>query len=382
MRSSWALLAAGLAILAFSGCDESGGTVKTKADAASAQTPVTAAVAPAPAAVPSQAEIPPQARALQDTVADLPATPTTAKRTLDGIFDNNHAAGDPALVSYHPTRPTVTAPPQADIDAKRKQVQAAYANTPLHRSGKGDQPVAGTLPAVPLPSPTDAAGDANVRGGGATLVAFDAYLRDTFGEAGKVFSRAFWGAAASRSAPVHQNPTRVTIHHTDGPQTMTVDQSRATVKSIQEFHQRSEKLGGREWADIGYHFLIDGGGNVFEGRHADVIGAHVWQHNTNNIGIANIGDYNRDQLTEAQKTTLKRLIVFLALKYHTDPRQSGFIEGHHHFTQNDTDCPGKNVDAFLPELRRLVGEDAVAVISQGTGFVPLLVSDAPSSPSA
>src|SRR5206468_2171048 len=102
---------------------------------------------------------------------------------------------------------------------------------------------------------------------------------------------------------------------TDGHPRTQLSDSIEEVRGIQAFHQGPE----RGWADIGYHFVIDGAGRVFEGRHADVLGAHAGGANMDNIGIAMMGDYNRDQLSADQKTALRRLITFLALRYRVDP---------------------------------------------------------------
>lgn len=364
------MLSATLFGLAVSGCGDDKGAVKTKRKDITPQAqPAEGPPQPQPASTRTDAALPAPAQGLKDAVANLPADPVTRKRGLDQIFDRTQpvTAGTSAL-GYAPAE--VRAPTQAEIDAKRAVVQAAYRGD--RRGQSGDAPRAGTLPGVPLPDPSSAAGDPDVRAGGGAIVAFDAYMRDVLHEPGKVFSRAFWGARRSKSGDVAQRPTRVTIHHTDGKQTMTIEESARAVKNIQDFHQGPE----RGWADIGYHFLVDGGGNVFEGRHADVLGAHTYAHNDGNLGIANLGNYERDQVTDAQKTTLVRLITFLALKYNIDPRQNGFIHGHHDFTQNNTDCPGKNLDRFVKgELPGLVVQDAATLLAKnGKGFVPVLIT--------
>ena len=52
-------------------------------------------------------------------------------------------------------------------------------------------------------------------------------------------------------------PTHVTVHHTEGPQTMTASATAAAVKNIQSYHMANTD-GRHGWDDIGYHFLIDG----------------------------------------------------------------------------------------------------------------------------
>lgn len=233
----------------------------------------------------------------------------------------------------------------------------------------GDVPAPGTLPAVQLPRADPSAG---ARGGGPVLAAFDAFQRATYSDVTGVFSRSAWGAAARRGRDVAHHPSRVTVHHTDGHPRTALSDAIEEVRGIQRFHMNE-----RGWADIGYHFVIDGAGRVFEGRRADVLGAHAESANMNNIGIALMGDYNRDRLNDDQKTTLRRLITFLALRYRTDPSQRGFIQPHMHY--NNTDCPGKNVVGFLDELRREVDGETSTLVNGGRpddarpSFEPLAV---------
>ncbi|GFS90446.1 peptidoglycan recognition protein [Trichonephila clavipes] len=51
---------------------------------------------------------------------------------------------------------------------------------------------------------------------------------------------------------------------------------------------------GQEWVDIGYHFVIGGDGLVYEGRPWFKMGAHTKYHNRKSIGIAFLGDYDKD----------------------------------------------------------------------------------------
>lgn len=203
-------------------------------------------------------------------------------------------------------------------------------------------------PDLRLPSGAVAA-DGSARGAGPTLAQYDAFQRVSglFSRAFDVVSRAGWGAQAPRSDPGSQNPTKVTVHHTDGSQPVELAESIRVVKNIQHDHRNiADKRKGGRWADIGYHFLIDGAGRVFEGRHAEVIGAHAGGgNNMNNVGISLMGDFNKQQMTAPQRDSLVRLVTFLSIKYRRDPSANGFIESHSHY--GDTDCPGRNVLAFL-----------------------------------
>ena len=94
-----------------------------------------------------------------------------------------------------------------------------------------------------------------------------------------IISRAKWGARAPRSrARVSWRDRReLIVHYSEGPTTQSV-------RSIQDFH-----MDGRGWADIGYNFLVDVKGRIYEGRGWLVQGSHAPGHNTSGIGVCMIG---------------------------------------------------------------------------------------------
>jgi len=175
-------------------------------------------------------------------------------------------------------------------------------------------------------------------------------------------------------------PTRVTVHHTEGPQTMTEAQTAAAVKNIQYYHMQGRAAEGKDvWDDIGYHFLIDGSGRVAEGRPAETLGAHAGGANANNIGISMMGNFNKQTPTPEQIESLTRLVTFLAVKYGENPSAEGFLEPHRHY--NNTDCPGKNMMAILKSLQDSVNRRTTQLISTlksapSGQFVPVAVADA------
>jgi hypothetical protein len=201
-----------------------------------------------------------------------------------------------------------------------------------------------------------------------------------FADAAPILSRAGWGAVKRKGTAVAMHPTHVTVHHTQGPQTMTEAQTVAAVKSVQYYHMVGRGREGKDtWDDIGYHFLIDGSGRVAEGRPAETLGAHAGGANQDNIGISMMGDFNRQQPTAAQIESLTRLVTFLAIKYGQNPSRQGFLEPHRHY--DNTDCPGKNMMSILDALRRSINDRTQAVTARLSGagkdeFVPVTVTDA------
>lgn len=103
------------------------------------------------------------------------------------------------------------------------------------------------------------------------------------------------------------------------------------------------------WACVGYHYVIRRDGTVEEGREEDVIGAHVSGHNENSLGICLAGGVSEkdvsipeDNFTEAQKASLKKLLLDLRKKY---PKAR--IQGHRDFPGVKKACPSFEVKDWL-----------------------------------
>ena len=108
-----------------------------------------------------------------------------------------------------------------------------------------------------------------------------------------IVPRLSWGADESirRGPPSYAADVRFAIvHHTAGRNDYTRAEAPAIVKGIQLFHVQ-----GNGWNDIGYNFLVDRFGTIYEGRFGgvdrNVIGAHALGFNTESVGIALLGTY-------------------------------------------------------------------------------------------
>jgi hypothetical protein len=157
-------------------------------------------------------------------------------------------------------------------------------------------------------------------------------------------SRASWGAHPPKQDYTPDSYVKITLHHTDGPQTTTLARSKQEVLFIQEFHQN-----GRGWNDIAYHFLVDGAGNVFEGRPEGTLGAHTKNNNTGNLGIAMLGTHHPpkdDPITRAKEDAVGALGRYAVEKYAIDP---SLLKGHRDY--KSTDCPGDLGYARLQALK-------------------------------
>ena len=167
----------------------------------------------------------------------------------------------------------------------------------------------------------------------------------------KIISRAEWGARNPKyDYSNHPYFNKMTLHHSAGWAATTLEEGKAAVKSIQEFHQD-----GRGWSDIGYHFLVDMGGNIYQGRPETVLGAHVGGANTGNIGVCILGCYHPpetsiscyDEMTYSSEQSLIQLYAWISDTYGVEPK---LLKGHRDYF-GTTSCPGNNVWSKLPELR-------------------------------
>jgi hypothetical protein len=116
---------------------------------------------------------------------------------------------------------------------------------------------------------------------------------------------------------------------------------------------------GRGWGDIGYHFVIDDEGKIYEGRAGGpgVIGAQVYCNNTGTIGIALMGNFELQRPTLAQIRSLRLLTATLLEVYDLEPAQSVVFHGRllprvvGHSDLEATSDPGPYLRELLPQVR-------------------------------
>lgn len=176
-----------------------------------------------------------------------------------------------------------------------------------------------------------------------------------------VLARSAWAPAPPREVRP-TDPARITYHHTDTPTTFTVEDSRRRIRSIYDDHM-TRRDGAERWVDIGYNYIVDGAGNVFEGRGAEVQGSHTNDQNPGNVGISLIGDYQALPVPKLQEHAAIQLAGALADEYRMDTSASNFVLGHKENTGARTACPGQRVMDLLPRWRGDVREQ-VRLIAQ------------------
>jgi hypothetical protein len=192
----------------------------------------------------------------------------------------------------------------------------------------------------------------------------------------QMVSRAGWGAenCPPRSAPDYGEVKMAFVHHTVNLNDYSREEAPSVVLGICRYHRNSNG-----WNDIGYNFLVDKYGTIYEGRaggvDAPVIGAQAQGFNSVSTGIANIGTFESVPQSNEALDAMSALIKW-KLPLHGAPtagtvtvtsaggdsnrfgagaqvtlnRISGHRDG------NNTSCPGSALYAQLPELRRRVGD--------------------------
>jgi len=188
-----------------------------------------------------------------------------------------------------------------------------------------------------------------------------------------VISRQQWGADESLMScpPEYATVQAVIIHHTatnDG----AVDPA-AMVRAIYYYHAVA-----LQWGDIGYHYLIDKYGNIYEGRYggAGVIGHHAGAYNTGSLGVSLIGNYQDADPPASMLSSLTSLLAWQCAEHWIPP------DGEHLFIDRvlptllghrdvgATQCPGDKAYALLPSIRS-------QTLSKTTAMVPELRVDSP-----
>ena len=179
-----------------------------------------------------------------------------------------------------------------------------------------------------------------------------------------VISRKRWGADPSLGdtcfKPIYGRTTKAAIvHHTVGTNEYRRSDSVGIVQGILAYHTQ-----GRDWCDIGYNFLVDRFGRVFEGRaggiRKPVRGAHAGDFNTNTVGVSMMGDFDNTGLPRRLKNAMVRLIGWRLGTNYVNPRGTTRMEGSRidrisgHRDVMSTACPGLHGYRWLPRLRTRV----------------------------
>ncbi|MBC2869081.1 peptidoglycan recognition protein [Streptomyces mexicanus] len=186
----------------------------------------------------------------------------------------------------------------------------------------------------------------------------------------RIVTRRGWGADESLRAKgfVYTKKVKaVFVHHTVTGNSYRCSQTPSVIRSIYRYHVKS--MG---WRDIGYNFLVDKCGTIYEGRAGGVakpvLGAHTMGFNSNTAGIAVIGTYSTSKPPAAAVDAVARLAAWKLGLYRVDPRGKTYLKsGGGNLYQKGknvrlnvisghrdgfaTDCPGRQLYDKLGTIR-------------------------------
>ncbi|MDT7538186.1 MAG: hypothetical protein QOI82_1771 [Actinomycetota bacterium] len=190
-----------------------------------------------------------------------------------------------------------------------------------------------------------------------------------------ILTRADWGADESirRGSPSYNATVKVGfVHHTATANDYTSAETPAVIRSIYAYHVKSNG-----WSDIGYNYLVDRFGRIWEGRYGGitraVIGAHTGGFNIDSFGTSLIGTFETSPPPAVTLSALEHLFAWKLGSYYRDPaatatlRSAGggtskyaagtfhtfaVVSGHR--DAGNTSCPGDATYAQMGAIRSAI----------------------------
>lgn len=186
----------------------------------------------------------------------------------------------------------------------------------------------------------------------------------------RIVSRAGWGADESlrESEFRYTGTVRLAfVHHSDTGNSYTCAEAPALIRAIYRYHVLSNG-----WRDMGYNFLIDKCGTIYEGRAGGVtkpvMGAHTYGFNSNSMGVAVLGSFMATRPSASAVRSVADLTAWKLGLFGVDPAASvtvtsgggtmyprgtrvrmRTISGHRN--AYNTDCPGDLLYSRLGSIR-------------------------------
>ncbi|MBC2901427.1 FG-GAP-like repeat-containing protein [Streptomyces cupreus] len=207
-----------------------------------------------------------------------------------------------------------------------------------------------------------------------------------------VITQAEWGASTDyNGTPSYGTDIKAAvIHHTgvDSDNTLSCAESRARMRTIQQAHF------SQDYFDVGYNFVVDKCGQIFEGRSGGmdlpVIGAHDAGFNTDTLGISYIGNFESAKPTKAALDAIARVVAWKFGMYGIDATSEVTLtsraplnysgnkvaEGQQitlprvfgHRDTNATACPGLNLYPKLGQIASLAKTPGISHALATTDF--------------
>ena len=173
-----------------------------------------------------------------------------------------------------------------------------------------------------------------------------------------IYTRAQWGADESLrgGSPSYGRVMVAFVHHTDNSNSYAPQDVPAMLRAIYAYHAQT-----LHWSDIGYNFLVDRFGRIWEGRYGGmdraVIGAQTLNFNSVSTGVSVIGNFEIAAIPQVATDALKRVLAWKLSVSGVPATGSVVANGLNlqrisgHRDAYPTDCPGRYLYARLPEIR-------------------------------
>jgi hypothetical protein len=181
----------------------------------------------------------------------------------------------------------------------------------------------------------------------------------------RIYSRGQWGADERMrdKGSLHYFEVHAGfVHHTVNANNYTRAQVPGILRSIYAYHTRS-----RGWSDVGYNFLVDRFGRIWEGRYGGVdrpvVGAHTLGYNDNAFAMSAIGNFELRRPSNAMLQAYGALFAWklslhgvnaASTRQWVTKRNFKAINGHRDAAS--TACPGKYLYARIPQIRQLASQ--------------------------
>jgi len=167
---------------------------------------------------------------------------------------------------------------------------------------------------------------------------------------------------STATCPEHPSPsitqvTHLIIHHSAGSNSS--NDWAATVRAIWDYH-----VNGNGWSDVGYNWLIEPNGIIYQGREDNVLGAHFCGQNSKTMGVCMLGTFTSQTPSSEATNSLESLLAWKSCDRDFDPLgaslhpSSGLTLNHisGHRDGCNTECPGDSFYPMLPSIRQEVAD--------------------------
>jgi uncharacterized protein YgiM (DUF1202 family) len=193
----------------------------------------------------------------------------------------------------------------------------------------------------------------------------------------RIITRGEWGANESYRFTesgewwtlVYRTVRHAIVHHTE---TSNVENPTQAIRAVQYYHAVT-----RGWHDIGYNYLVDRFGNIYQGRVGgrNVVGGHAYDFAYGSSGISFIGNHNFAEVTSSALAGMVAIVAW-AIRFQDPYSRSDFwgianlptICGHRDVL--NTSCPGDLAYDELAQIRNLVSQTlAISPSGPAAGLV-------------